>query len=211
MICGHGDQLIVEEFADHQDDDCAAHDERSLPRTPEDLHRRRSKQTSETQIVLAQLMMIRKQNEELQNKSQEFKSYISKKMWYLNHSVIRSTSVPAMVKRISSSFRNEDPVGTKKCFVIEDGNESEIEGEGKPTQLSKNLRSLYKLLHKYKFKLGSRKAVKDFNTRDRGKNRYNYSMQKVFWDLVSLLMVRRGRQANGTIDIIYSYCGYKSS
>ncbi len=58
VICGHEGQLIVEELIDHQDLGPTAHDEGSLPRTPEDINRRRSRQSSEMQVVLAQLMMI---------------------------------------------------------------------------------------------------------------------------------------------------------
>lgn len=60
VICGHKGQLIVEELIDHQDDGPNAHGEGSLPRTPEDMNRRRSRQSSEIQVVLAQLMIIRK-------------------------------------------------------------------------------------------------------------------------------------------------------
>ena len=52
VICGNGGQLIVDEFIDHEDG-ATAHGEGSLPRTPEDLHRRRSRQSSEMQVVLS--------------------------------------------------------------------------------------------------------------------------------------------------------------
>ena len=70
--------------------------------------------------------------------------------------------------------------------------------------------SLYTLWHEYDFGIGSRKAAKHFDARDRGTNRYNYSKRKVFWDLVSL-MVRRGRQANEAIEELYKYYRYKTS
>ena len=47
LICGNEDQLIVEEFIDHQDDGPTVHDESSLPRTPENTNWRRSRQSSE--------------------------------------------------------------------------------------------------------------------------------------------------------------------
>ena len=212
VICGHEGRLIVEELIDHQDDGTTAHDEGSLPRTPEDINRRRSRQSSEMQVVLAQLMMIRKQNEELQNEFQVFKSHISKRIRYLNDSVKRLTTVPARVSKVSLSSRNEDSIGTNNISVHDedDGEESNWGREGRPAELSKNPRSLYTLWHEYEFGIGSRKAAKDFDVRDRGANRYNYSKRKVFWDLVSL-MVRRGRQANEAIDELYKYYGYKTS
>ena len=209
VICGHEGQLIVEELIDHEDG-ATAHDEGSLPRTPEDLHRRRSRQSSEMQVVLSQLMLIRKQNEELQNEFQVFKSHISKRIRYLNESVKRLTTVPARVNRVSLSCINDDSIAANNRSVHEDGDESEREGEGRPAELSKNPRSLYTLWHEYEFGIGSRKAAKHFDARDRGANRYNYSKRKVFWDLVSL-MVRRGRQANEAIDTLYNYYGYKTS
>ncbi len=146
VICGHKGQLIVEELIDHQDDGPTAHGEGSLPRTPEDMNRRRSRQSSEIQVVLAQLMIIRKQNEELQKEFQVFKSHIiSKRIRYLNDSVKRLTTVPARVSRVSISSRNEDSIGTTNNFSEheDDGEESSNwEREGRPAELSKNPRSL---------------------------------------------------------------------
>ncbi len=74
VICGHECKLIIEELIDHQNDGPTSHDEGSLPPYPTDIHRRWIRLSSEVQVVLAQMMMIRKQNEELQNEYQAFMS-----------------------------------------------------------------------------------------------------------------------------------------
>ena len=71
--------MIVEELIEHQDDDTTAYYEGAIPRTPENVHRRRSRQSSEVQVVLSQFVMITRQKEELQNEFQVFISYIPKK------------------------------------------------------------------------------------------------------------------------------------
>ena len=76
-------------------------------------------------------MLIRKQNEELQNEFQVFKSHISKRIRYLNDSVKRLTTVPAIVNRVSLSSVHDDSIATNNCSVHEDGDKSEREGEGK--------------------------------------------------------------------------------
>ena len=58
VIYGYEAHLMANKLIDHQDDGPTVHDEGSLPRTPEDTHRRLSRQTSVMQIVWSQLMMI---------------------------------------------------------------------------------------------------------------------------------------------------------
>ena len=81
-------------------------------------------------------MMIRKQNEEIQNKVQMFESQISTRIRYFHDSVKRLTSVPPRVSRVSmSSAVNDDSVATNNCSILGDSDESERDGEGRPDEL----------------------------------------------------------------------------
>jgi hypothetical protein len=41
---------------------------------------------------------------------------------------------------------------------------------------------------KYEFGIGGRKPAKDFTPTERGKAKYNYHQQKVFWDVIAALV-----------------------
>lgn len=69
VICGHEGQLIVEELILDPEEETST-DAGVSAQTPEEKNRRRSRHTSEMQSVLAQLMVIRKQNKELNNEVQ---------------------------------------------------------------------------------------------------------------------------------------------
>ena len=84
-----------------------------------------------------------------------------------------------------------------------------LEPREKLAQLQKNQRSLYTLWSEFEFGVRSDKPANDYNLRDRGANRYLYSKQKRFWDLV-VMMMNRGREANDAIVSIYKHFGYKT-
>jgi hypothetical protein len=58
------------------------------------------------------------------------------------------------------------------------------------------------LWHEYEFGLGGRKAAKLFSSAERGHVKHKYTMRKIFWDKVTL-MIRSGYSAQTAIDKIY--------
>ena len=81
VVCGHEGQLIIEElFVEEVGIDTGAeapvHDGKNSPVTPEVLNRRRSRHLSEMQAVFAQLMLIRKKNEELTTELQLLRTHV---------------------------------------------------------------------------------------------------------------------------------------
>ena len=102
MICGHEGQLIVEELIIESEEETSTSVGVSA-QTPEEMNRKRSRHSSEMQSVLAQLMVIRKQNEELNNEVQGLRTMMTKRIKYLADSVNRLTMVPAKVNRSVNS------------------------------------------------------------------------------------------------------------
>ena len=228
LISGHEGQLIIEELFDVYSETAGveaatAHDENSSPATPEAINRRRSRHSSEMQAVFAQLMLIRKQNEELTSEIQCMRTTFSKKLTYLRSTIHRMTMVPARVPRVNTSYNFTSTDATNNSSLPshslvpgstgDDDNETGalvLEAHLKPATLSKNPRSLHTLWHEYEFGIAGKKPAKFFNSRDRGANRHTYSKRKIFWDLI-VKMVNRGRSANDAIDVIYSHYGFKES
>ena len=226
LIAGHEGQLIIEELFDVESEQAGveagtAHDENSSPATPEAINRRRNRHSSEMQAVFAQLMMIRKQNEELTSEIQAMRTTFSKKLGYLRSTVNRLTQVPARVPRVNHSTNftatddtNNSSLLPSQSLVVPTGDADDEEAElllsPRPATLQKNPRSLHILWHEYEFGIAGKKPAKFYNSRDRGANRHTYSKRKIFWDLV-VKMVNRGRSANDSIDIIYSYYRFEES
>ena len=226
LIAGHEGQLIIEELFDVESEQAGveagtAHDENSSPATPEAINRRRNRHSSEMQAVFAQLMMIRKQNEELTSEIQAMRTTFSKKLGYLRSTVNRLTQVPARVPRVNHSTNFTATDDTNNSFLLPsqslvvptgdaDDEEAALLVRSKPATLSKNPRSLHILWHENEFGIEGKKPAKFYNSRDRGANRHTYSKRKIFWDLV-IKMVNRGRSANDSIDVIYSYYGFQQS
>lgn len=217
LICGHEGQLIIEELADDAGEAPARaapeHDDNSSAVTPEILNRRRSRHTSEIQAVFAQLMQIRRQNEQLSTEVQVLRSHLSTKIKHLTTAVNRVSRMPAARVTINNSNNSNETNNDTNNDTAVPFNNYQVTGDllprEKPAQLTKNIRSLYILWNEFEFGLGGSKAAKDYNSRDRGANRFLYSKRKVFWDLV-VIMVNRGRQANEAIDNIYSHYGYRT-
>lgn len=223
VVCGHEGQLIIEELFDEDATpdgvgvgggggggaEAPAHDDNNSPATPEALNRRRSRHSSEMQAVFAQLMLLRKQNEELTTEIQSLRTHVSRKITYLSSTVNRLTMVPAKVPRVNVLVPDDST--NPSLFHSPQSIAGHQDGEERPpASLSKNPRSLYTLWHEYEFGIAGRMPAKFFSSRDRGANRYTYSKRKTFWDLV-VKMVNRGRSANEAIDFIYRYYGFNQS
>jgi hypothetical protein len=58
------------------------------------------------------------------------------------------------------------------------------------------------LWNEYQFGVGGKKAAKLYTAEERGRNKFNYSLRKPFWDLVQL-MVRNGSEAQDAVHRIY--------
>ena len=72
------------------------------------------------------------------------------------------------------------------------------------------LRTLQILWAEYKFGVGGKKPAKLFTARERGKEKYSYSLWKPFWTLVEK-MIRFGDSHTNTIEKIESvYCSGRS-
>ena len=67
---------------------------------------------------------------------------------------------------------------------------------------------MYVLWQEYEFGVGGKKAAKLFNARERGKNKFAFSLRKPFWDLV-VCMIFHGYNHNTAIDKIYEAYGSK--
>ena len=76
--------------------------------------------------------------------------------------------------------------------------------------LSPNPRTLYLLWGEWENGIGGRKPARDFNSQERGRVKYTFHRQKVFWDKVSE-MVRAGWHAMNAIDRIYEVYGRRTS
>jgi hypothetical protein len=198
VVCGHEGQLVIDELLDDEGEG----ESNNISTNNEDITRKRSRQSAATKAVFAQLMEIRKQNEELKREMEVLRCQLSKRVKYLGDSVNRLTIVSARVRtnfysNVTNNNSNSNDDGTS-------------DAQPRPVTLCKNPKSLYTLWHEYEYGVGPRKAAKHFSSRDRGANRSSYSKRKAYWDLV-LAMVNRGKQANQAIDEIYKHYGYKTS
>jgi hypothetical protein len=77
--------------------------------------------------------------------------------------------------------------------------------------LTKCPRTLFVLWNEWEFGIGGRKPAKLFNSTERGRVKFGYSLRKPFWLLVSN-MVRAGYTSGTAIDKIYSvYSGMNTT
>ena len=70
------------------------------------------------------------------------------------------------------------------------------------TTLSKCPRTLHVLWQEYQFGIGGEKAARLYTAEERGRNKYNFSLRKPFWDLVER-MIRNGLTGQAAIHRIY--------
>ena len=93
----------------------------------------------------------------------------------------RLTTIPTR-NRVNNSFNTFNANDTNNSFRLPSDYEvtGDLEPREKPAQLRKNQRSLYAIWNEFEFGVGSEKPAKDYNSRDRGANRYLYSKRKIF-------------------------------
>jgi hypothetical protein len=68
----------------------------------------------------------------------------------------------------------------------------------------------YDLWNEYNIGVGGAKAARLYTSKERGANRYIYSLRKVFWDAVDI-MIRSGMSNDNAIDKIYGIYGSDKS
>ena len=216
VVCDHEGQLFIDKLLDPgaaavPSDLPASHDAVQFSSDPTNIHRRRARHSAEMQAVFSQLGLIRKQNNDLQTELEIMRTLLSKKMKHLSDAVNRMAIMPARVTRNVVNFNLNESTNPVDPSLVDFSTGAGSEGESDVNAtLCRNPWSLYTLWHEYEFGIGGRIPAKTFTSRQRGKNRYNYSKRKVFWDLVSE-MVRRGYTANDAIDKIYTCYGFKTS
>ena len=64
-------------------------------------------------------------------------------------------------------------------------------------------KTLNVLWQEYEFGINGRKSAKQYSSKERGANRFNYHRRKIFWDKVSE-MIRAGYTSQMAIEKIYN-------
>ena len=108
VVCGLEDHLFIDDLVvDGEVVKCAADDETRASganATTSDLNLRRKRHSSELQVVLSQLDVMRKQNEVLRTKFDIMKNHLSKKLKYISDTMNQFAAIPA-----TFSTRNDIP------------------------------------------------------------------------------------------------------
>ena len=101
--------------------------------------------------------------------------------------------------------------GNVRRIAVQPGARPAAANNGRPAlaQLSPLPRNLHALWQEYTDGVGGRKAARLFTAQERGQNKYKYHRRKVVWEVISRL-VRGGRTAQTSIDMVYNVYGYGS-
>ena len=214
VVCGHEGQLFIDDLVvDGELVGGAVDDETrasgATNATTSDLNMKRKRHSSELQIILSQLAVLRKQNEVLNTEFDIMKNYLSKKLKYISDTMNRFAAIPATLSKtryLNLTTTNLSNPSSPSHPSYSTG----VEAEKNRAKLVRNPKSLYILWNEYEFGIGGRRPAKSFSKEERGMDRYNFYKRNVFWSLV-VEMVQRGRSANEAIDNIYQAYGYKTS
>ena len=209
VVCGHEGQLFIDDLVvDGEVVEGAVDDETrasgATNATTSDLNLKRKRHSSELQVILSQLAVLRKQNEVLSTEFDIMRNHLSKKLKYISDTMNRFAAIPA-----TFSTRNNLNL-TTVTNPASPSHPSSTTNTGNCAKLIRNPKSLYVLWNEYEFGIAGRRPAKTFSKEERGRDRYNYYKRNIFWSLV-VEMVRRGRSANEAIDTIYQAYGYKTS
>ena len=209
VVCGHEGQLFINDLVmDGEVVKGAVDDETGASgatnATTSDLNLKRKRHSSELQVILSQLAVLRKQNEVLSTEFDIMRNHLSKKLKYISDTMNRFAAIPA-----TFSTRNNLNL-TTVTNPASPSHPSSTTNTGNCAKLIRNPKSLYVLWNEYEFGIAGRRPAKTFSKEERGRDRYNYYKRNIFWSLV-VEMVRRGRSANEAIDTIYQAYGYTTS
>lgn len=103
----------------------------------------------------------------------------------------RRIAIQPVIWPLVQGQQNEAPIGPPLQRVV---------------QLSKCPKDLYALWHEYEFGVGGTKPARTFTAIERGANKFSFSWRKVFWDLVSS-MILWGYTSDAAIHQIYGVYG----
>ena len=102
VVCGHEGQLFIDDLVIDGELAGAAYDEArasGAEATTSDLNLKRKRHSSELQVILSQLAVLRKQNEVLSTKFDIMKNHISKKLKYIADTMNQFAAIPATFER----------------------------------------------------------------------------------------------------------------
>jgi len=204
---GAGDQVHLLEIGIDSDGnavrDSGEQQSRSISNTIDDM-----------QAVLSHMLQVQRQIEESRvevlSQMYEHRHYHSKQLDIMNRNIKRIALQPvlrsrALIEQASRSLQGETD-------EIEDGAEGRTSRLApRPlAQLFRSPKSLYDLWQEYQFGLNGEKPAKDFNSRERGKNKSMYCRRKVFWDVIRNL-INAGFTSDAAIDKVYQVYGRGTS
>ena len=163
----------------------------------------------QVRILSSKVHSLRQVNEELKNEVKLFKVSTNSLLQQVNTSIRRLANVPVARPRVIQQVRVVPDVAGDDNGTVAGAGEDTNDGEGNiernsyNTTLTKCPKSLHVLWREWEFGIGGRKAAKLFNSQERGRVKYNYSLRKGFWDLTNK-MIRSGYTSDTAIDKIYS-------
>ena len=206
VVCGHEGQLFIDDLVVDEEEGAAGNNDDSLSLGISDLNKKRKRQSAELQAVLSQLAVLRKQNEVLSEELGILKTHLSRKLKYMADTLNRIAAIPAQITR----FSNLTTVTNDSNSASSSRNANTGTEDNRRAHLCRNPKSLYVLWNEYEFGINGYRAAKTFSRNERGIDRYTFYRRNIFWTLV-IVMIKRGRSANESIDKIYQVYGYKTS
>ena len=107
----------------------------------------------------------------------------------------RIAQAPVMTPRVISALSEEQNEQQNERRLADGYGESDA-------RLSKCPRTLYVLSKEYEFGLVGQKPAKLFTVKERGKNKFVFSLRNIFWKTI-VNMIRGGYSHNSAIDKVY--------
>ena len=166
------------------------------------------------QAVLSHMLQVQRQIEESRvevlSQMYEHRHHHSRQLEIINKNIKRIALQPvlrsrALIEQASRALQGE-------TVDDEDGAEGRASRVApRPlATLYRSPKSLYDLWQEYQFGLDGQKPAKEFNSRERGKNKSMYCRRKVFWDVVKNL-INAGYTSDTAIDKVYQVYGRSTS
>jgi hypothetical protein len=165
----------------------------------------------EVRVLTSTVNALRRQNEEMKNELQIFKSSTNTLLSHINTSIRRLAMVLMMTPRYAvdpiTANTAANPRGQQENTNVQDTEAhptalQRAVGPSFQSSLCKCPKSLHVLWHEYEFGIAGRKPAKMFSAEERGRNKFQYSLRNNFWVLV-VWMIRAGYSHNTAIDKIY--------
>lgn len=145
------------------------------------------------------MQTIQQQYQSIQHELTHFKSTTTDILTKMHCSLQRLAQTPVFTPRVWISNNTQEEQQAENSLVRTLGREP-INARA---VLSTRSRTLFVLWQEYTFWIASNKAAKLFTARERGRNKYAYSLRKPFWELVTC-MIQHGYNHNSAIDKVYN-------